>query len=127
MGKRRLAALSGLPPAERYRVFVEAVADSETLWGLRGDDAWAAARGEDGRLLLPVWPRPELAEACAVGDWAPCAPAGLPLAGFLDAWLPGLAREARAVSVFPTPTSPGVIVPPEQLAEDLAAAVARLR
>ena len=60
---REFAAVSALPPAERYAHFVKRAADTEEVWSLRSRDGWALA-GDSARQLIPVWPHPRKRGFC---------------------------------------------------------------
>ncbi|MFD2328955.1 DUF2750 domain-containing protein [Cohnella sp. GCM10020058] len=53
----------------RYEYFIKKVTDSEEVWGLY-DDGWAMSSDDNGRLLIPFWPKKEFAEYCAYEDWS---------------------------------------------------------
>ena len=112
------AAVSALPSAERYAHFVKRVADSEEIWSLRGKDGWILA-ADPTRALVPVWPHPRYAAACVSGVWTGSEPAAIPLEQWLAVWLPGIARDHRAIAVFPVPLGPGNVAEAERLREDL--------
>ena len=120
---RQFAAVSALPGPDRYGHMVEHVADAGELWSLRGPDGWALLADDGGRELVLVWPHPRYAAACAVGPLAGTEPASIPLDRWLDAWTPGIATDGRLVAAFPTPAGAGVVVPPDRLRDDLAAAL----
>jgi Protein of unknown function (DUF2750) len=81
------------------------------------------AEAEDGRPLVPIWPHARYAEACAADGWAGTSPEAIPLDRWLEVWLPGLARDGRAVAVFPVPGGAGVPVEAERMAADLSEAL----
>ena len=112
------AAVSALDATERYAHFVKRVADTEELWSLRAADGWVLA-GDPTRELVPVWPHPRYAAACVSGAWAGSEPAVISLEQWLAEWLPGIARDRRAIAVFPVPGGPGKVAEAERLREDL--------
>ncbi|HKG93041.1 MAG TPA: DUF2750 domain-containing protein [Gemmatimonadaceae bacterium] len=116
-------AVSALPALERYAHFLKRVADWEELWSLRAGDAWVLSGDDDGeRELVPVWPHPRYAEACATDAWAGAEPAAIRLGEWLDVWLPGMRGDRRGAAVFPVPGERGVAVEAERLRADLEAA-----
>lgn len=119
----QFAAVSASSGPDRYGHLVEHVADAGEVWSLRGPDGWALLADDDGRELVPVWPHPRYAVACAVGTLAGTEPASIPLDRWLEGWTPGIAKDGRLVAVFPTPAGAGVVVPPERLRDDLEAAL----
>ena len=80
------------------------------------------AADNDGQPLMPVWPQARYAEACATGEWAGAVAEAIPLDRWFSAWLPGLSRDGRGVSVFPVPAGAGILVTADRLAADLSAA-----
>jgi hypothetical protein len=125
INRQEFEAVSSLPPAERYEHFVKRVADWEEVWTLRSPDGFALADDGDGRELVPVWPHPDYAGACACGAWADYLPDMISPARFREKWLPGIERDARAVSVFPVPAGPGIVSEAPRLAADLEAALSQ--
>ena len=117
---KEFAAIIALPGPERYGHFVRHVADTEEVWSLRGADGWVLTAADDGPELVPIWPHPRYAEACAKGLWQGAQPEAIALDRWLAAWTPGISRDGRQVAVFPTPDGQGVVVSAEQLRDDLA-------
>lgn len=115
---QEFAAVSALPPAERYAHFVKRAVDTEEVWTLRGQEGWVLA-GDPARELIPVWPHPRYAAACASGEWEGAEPTRIALDDWLAAWLPGIERDERAVAVFPVPDGPGALAEPARLRGDL--------
>ncbi len=113
------AAVVALSGPDRYSHFVRHVADVEEVWSLRTAEGWVLASAENGRQLVPVWPHPRYAAACATGNWQGAEPAQIPLDRWLEAWTSGMQRDGRDVTVFPTPSGQGVVVPPQRLHDDL--------
>ena len=56
-----------LPPRERYGLFLQVAADWEEVWGLYADDGWVLSSVAEGQDILPLWPHPSFAQACAHG------------------------------------------------------------
>jgi hypothetical protein len=115
---KEFAAVSALPPAERYAHFVKRVADTEEIWSLRGHEGWVLA-GDGERELVPVWPHARYAAACATGVWSGAEPSTIALEEWLEAWSRGIARDGRGISVFPLPAGPGVVTEASRLRDDL--------
>jgi hypothetical protein len=116
---QEFAHISALAAPHRYRYFVSQVADWEEVWSLRSPDGWVISGGDDGREYVPVWPHRRYAEACATGRWAGSEPTPIPLARWIEAWLPGIARDGRLVAVFPLPDGQSPCVTAERLRDDL--------
>ena len=115
LSPQQFAAVSKLPGPDRYRHFVSRVADWQSVWGLRNEGGWVAAGDESGTPAFPVWPHPDYAAACALGEWSGNFPAAIEVHDFIDSWLPDMAAEGVLVAVFPTPMLRGAIVPAAQL------------
>jgi len=64
---------------ERYKHFVRAVTDSQSLWTLKNDVGWATWDDSDGDTVFPVWSDREGASRAALTTWH-----GYELAEFLD-------------------------------------------
>src|SRR5262249_19517838 len=114
---KEFAALIGMSAPDRYAVFIRRVADWQEIWGLRSDAGWHLTADENGVEVVPVWPHERFAQACA-DNHERAAP--IPLADWMEKWLPGLQRDGRQVAVFPLPNGKGVVVSPERLKADLS-------
>lgn len=101
------------------------VADWEEIFSLCTPDGWVLSSDGEGRELVPIWPHPAYAAACATGEWGEAEPAEIALEAWLERWTPGMERENRQVAVFPTPDHAGVIAQPSRLKLDLEAELSR--
>jgi hypothetical protein len=119
VSEKEFAAVTALSGADRYGHFLRHVADTQELWSLRSAEGWVLTSADDGTELVPVWPHPRYAQACAEGAWQGAEPAAIPLDRWLEGWTPGMTRDGRMVAVFPVPTGQGVVVQPERLRDDL--------
>jgi hypothetical protein len=115
--ERQLAL--ALPPKERYRYFVQIVADEGETWGLRNDEGWVLGSDPERGDILPLWPHSTFAEDCARGTWDDAKPAEIPLDELIEDLLPLLQEDRITVAAFPTPEGNSVLVPPEELGRDL--------
>jgi hypothetical protein len=118
VSSKELEASFRLPGAARYRRFIKLVADWEDAWGLYSS-GWAMASTDSGQVTFPLWPARAFAEACANGEWEAYEASPIPLADLVDELIPKLERDGIDLTVFATPTDRGVVVSPQQLAEDL--------
>jgi hypothetical protein len=116
---KEFAAVSALPAPERYGHFVGQVADWQEVWSLRAPSGWMIVGDDEGRECVPVWPHKCYAEACATGEWEGFEAAAIPLSRWLEAWIPGISRDGRAVAVFPVSGGRGIVVTAERLRDDL--------
>jgi hypothetical protein len=119
MTDAEFASVVELSAPDRYEYSVKRAADRQQLWTLGGADGLALAADDEGHELVPVWPHPRLAEACAQGDWEGMSPRSVELDAWLDRWLPGIERDGRMLAVFPTPTGAGVVVTSDKFRSDL--------
>ena len=107
-----LRRLQELPAADRAIQLVQLTVDWEEAWALTDEQGWVVSKETDA---LPLWPHPELARACARGNWTGAEPAPLSLDDLLDDLLPLLEDDGLRAALFPTPDDPGEIVDPAEL------------
>ena len=113
-------AVLRLDAAQRYAYFIKRVVDWEAAWGL-WDDGWALVGGDDGQTGFPLWPAQEYAQACAIGEWATCRPEQIALSDLTSELLVRLREDSVLAAVFPTPSSKGMLVEPDELTASLRA------
>ena len=116
-----VAAVAGLTAGRRVGYCLGQAADTGELWTLRTPAGWVVADTAAGP-VLPLWPHPTFAAACAVGGWAGADPVRVPLADFLAAWPLGARGDGRAVMAFPVVGDDGpegAVIPSERFAERL--------
>jgi hypothetical protein len=126
LSAKEIAGVLATDGPTRYAHFVKQVADSEQVWGLRTEEGWVSVGDDDGNSMLPVWPHPDYAAACAVDEWDDAQPSAIDLDDWLDEWLVNLDDEGDQVAVFPTPQGRGVVVEPAQLRSDIEVELSRL-
>ena len=119
VNKVELVAVSNLPAPQRYDYSIRKVGDWGEVWSVRDDNGWRLYADDLGTQLVPVWPAEAFAEACCTGDWQGCYPKSIPLADWLDRWVPGMMKDGRKVAVFPLPSDRGVLVEPDRTASDI--------
>lgn len=110
-----------LPPRDRYGLFLQIVTDWEEVWGLSAEDGWVLSSGANGEDLLPLWPHPVFARACAHGSWKDSEPSPIPLDELLTDLISILTEDGIRIAVFLSPAGDGVVVSPEELKRDLQA------
>jgi hypothetical protein len=78
----------------KYRLFIEKVAASKLVWGLKDKKGWAnTSSAEDEEVdVIPFWSERAYAKACARDDWKDYTPTEIPLAYFLEEWCVGMAE-----------------------------------
>jgi hypothetical protein len=117
LAPKQIAAVTALDGPERYRHFIKQVADTQEVWALYAD-GWAMAQTDTGEEVLPFWPAPEYAVACAVGDWADFKPRSVTVEDFYEL-LDKLEDDGVLPGVFYTPSDKGVVPTHDQLRDDL--------
>jgi hypothetical protein len=80
---------------DRHKMFLARVIEFETVWGLRSEAGWCVSTSNEDPDLkaMPFWSDRAYAARCARGDWADYKATAITLDEFLDAWLPGMAKE----------------------------------
>ena len=101
-------AVLALPPDKRCDEFVRSAREWKVFWILAAGDEMAVA-GEAGE-LVPVWPHPLYALACARGQWERFTPEAVSLREWRRTWTPALVEQGTAVLVFQTPETAGKTV-----------------
>ena len=118
MNQEQFEAVTKLSGEERYDHFLDKAEEFEEVWSLRNDEGFVSMADDNGKSCIPFWPHPEYAKALASDDWSDCVPVSVALDDFLNRWLPGMAKDDLAVSVFPTTALKGVVIDPARLKED---------
>ncbi len=112
--------VSTMDDAARMRYFLRTIQKTGTVWGLYGT-GWARSSVGDTTEVLPFWPEAEFAARCVRDAWSDCAPREIALDTYLKDWLCGMDEDGIVAEVFPTPTQPGLLIPPRQLATRIRA------
>ena len=97
---------------------MQLAADWEEAWGLKDEQGGVVAKATEA---LPLWPHPELARACARGNWEGAEPAALSVDDLLDDLLPLLEEDGLRAALFPTPDDPGLLLDAAELRRRLEA------
>lgn len=119
---KEFESVIALPRRKLYGYFVKRCAEHEEVWALRDQEGWVTSAQDDGSPMLPVWPHPTYARACATDAWAGAEPEAIALDEWLDDWLPGMEEDGLNVSVFPiSPSLVSISVPHADLRRDLEA------
>lgn len=106
---------------ENHRRFVERVAASGVVWGLRSAEGWvtcAASGAEDGE-VMPFWSDRAYAARAAREEWAGYEPTSIALDSFIDPWLQGMHEDGTLVGTNWDANNCGLEVPADQLAQEL--------
>jgi Protein of unknown function (DUF2750) len=99
MNPKEFESMINQPANIRYEYFIKKVVDFEIVWGLY-EDGWAVTVDDNGNKLLPLWPKKEFAEHCAVGDWAVYSVESMDLYEFMDEFLSRLKEDGLKPSIF---------------------------
>lgn len=113
-------AVLPLPRELRYEHFIRRVADTGRVWGLVRD-GWAIGKTDDGALVFPMWPTPELAQQCAVLEWEGYVPQEFALQELFDELLAQLENDGILPGITYTPDEYGLTPSHAQLRADLQA------
>ena len=72
----------------KYKLFIEKVAGSKLVWGLKNKEGWANTYANENEEIdvIPFWSDRAYAKACARDEWKGYSPAEIPLAEFLEIW-----------------------------------------
>ena len=119
ISEKEFAAVSALPPEKRYSHSIKHIADWHEVWSLHNAVGWVLAGDGAGHEIIPTWPRPRYAKACAEGSWSNCEPKAIELSAWSNGWLPGIERDRSLICVFMTPNLKGVTATAEVLKLDL--------
>jgi hypothetical protein len=86
---------------ERHDRFIQRVAASREVWGLKSADGWvcsaSAVEATEDRSVMPFWSDRAYAKQCAKEEWSHYEATPIPLDLFLERWLPGIADDGRLV------------------------------
>lgn len=117
MDTKEFEALISRSGEIRYEYFIKKIADYETIWGLY-DNGWASSCNDEGKTLLPLWPKKEFATYCAINEWQGYVAQEIELQDFMDKWIPGIKKDKIGVSIFSNNID-AVEVEPEKLERDI--------
>ncbi|RYY98944.1 MAG: DUF2750 domain-containing protein [Chitinophagaceae bacterium] len=108
-----------------HPVFVARIIETGVVWALRSDEGFATSESDEYEdvEVLPFWSEEAAAAALARDEWAGFAPEALPLAEFLEKWLPGLHSEDVVVGIDWDEEMTGTEAEPLDIAREIAAAL----
>jgi len=86
---------------ENYKIFLEQVSETGTVWGICNESGWAACESEDykGSAVIPFWSDKLFAEAYIDFEWPRYKPKQISLEEFLENWLPGMGEDEVYVGI----------------------------
>lgn len=84
-----------------YQLFIERVAASKLVWGLKSKNGWANSHSADSEDtdVVPFWSERAYAKACARDDWKDFTPTEVPLGQFLENWCVGMAEDDTLIGI----------------------------
>lgn len=119
----QLDAINAMSAEQRYDHFISQCVALKQVWGLSSEEGWVILPDE-GEEHFPVWSHAELAAQWAAGEFADCQPKAVPLAEWIEKWLPGMEEDGLLAAVSPNQAGDAIVVAAEELLEDMQAALA---
>jgi hypothetical protein len=97
--QQELQEIGVMAPPQRLQYFLSRVIEAEEIWGLADPQGWVM-REEGDRLILPIWPYQECANACV--DALDLQPHATSLDHFVERILHSLIEEGILLEVLPS-------------------------
>jgi hypothetical protein len=112
---------------DNHRRFVDRVARSRTVWGLRSSKGWAVAPSNehDEGEVMPFWSDRAYAARATKDEWAGYVATPIELDSFLDNWLKGMSKDGLLVGTNWDAHLIGLELDPAELARELLEAIGR--
>jgi hypothetical protein len=106
---------------EKYKVFVEKVAATKLVWGLKSKTGWANAESASNKSIdvIPFWSERGFAKTSARDDWKAYSPAEIQLGDFLENWCMGMAENETLAGINWDANMMGKEIDPLQIALDI--------
>ena len=123
----QLDSLLALSSEDRYRHFLEKVADWEELWGARDTDGWLVQATSDGQSYISLWPHPHFAIDAIKRHCPGNFEEEIDFEFLLNQWLPLLKQEGIKISVFPNRQWHSVLVDADKFEADLKTEISKLQ
>lgn len=110
---------------EALSVFAAEASANAQVWGLKSDQGWALCPSTEFEEtdVLPFFSTAESAVLLCTGEWSIYQPEAVPLAAFLEDWLPGMHEDNAMVGLNWSADMEGVEVEPAALAAAIEALV----
>jgi|APFre7841882724_1041349.scaffolds.fasta_scaffold16944_4 hypothetical protein len=108
-------------PQANHDLFLARVQETGLVWGLMGEDGWAACEsGEyEGEIVFPFWSEEADARLHCVDEWAAYVPSSIQLETFCEHWLSGMDDDGILVGTNWDAELTGLETEPLELAEAL--------
>ena len=121
INQQQITHIHHLDDIKRYDYFLRKITDWEQIWSLHSDEGWIELASEDGDVCLPLWPHPDFAQHWATDEWSDCRPKSVSLDVWLERWTAGLKSDDTMLVIFPVSEGAGIVISPEDLANDILA------
>ena len=118
MNQKKLSGVAALSDTERAEYFVRKVADFEELWG-GFEKGWLQLEDKDNKKIIPFWPEEIFVQNYINENKVNASPRRIEISHFLEKWIPGMTKDDVKVLIFPIKESQGVLVTPNELADQL--------
>jgi hypothetical protein len=85
----------------RYKEFIEKVAATKLVWGLKDKQGLANTYSHDDEQVdvIPFWSDKAYAKTCARDEWKKYLPVAIPVAEFLESWCVEMAENGTLAGV----------------------------
>lgn len=110
---------------DNHRRFIERVAKSRVVWGLKSTKGWAVAPSNDheGQEVMPFWSDRAYAARAARDEWAGYEVTAIDVDSFIDNWLRGMNKDGLLAGTNWNAQLMGLEVEPAELAQALLEAM----
>ncbi len=105
---------------QRYDVVIAEAKAQGKLWTLADDQGCVIVESGKDEQCLVVWHDEAIAADWAQNDFEGCRPLAISLEDFIAKWAPGMTQDGFEVAVAPSLAGEGIVVAPQELADDLA-------
>jgi hypothetical protein len=106
----------------RYADFIAEVAEWEGVWALY-HNGWLLQTTESGQKFCPVFARREEAKSFAASIQGDHVPTAITLVELMESLMVQWRAEDIIAGICPTPALPAIMVSPDQLSDDVMAAL----
>jgi len=113
------ADISKQDPDLRYEHIIQSAVSSQEIWGCGTAEGWSLVQDKNRQKVFLVWPAEDFAAAWIASQKGPETPRRIPLAEFLETWVPRFLADGIRIGVFPTPIWPMAVCLPDAFKEDI--------
>ncbi len=106
---------------DNYKIFLEQVSESETVWGICNEQGWAVCASEDYEeaTVIPFWSDKTFAENYIKFEWPRYETKEIPLEEFMDNWMHGMDEDNVLAGINWCEQNNGLEIEPLVLLDDL--------